>query len=313
MISVIVCTYNRDRVLEDTVRSFLECRTGGIEHEVLILDNNSTDRTREIGERFAARHSRVRYLNEPCQGHPHAKNRGIRESCGEIVAFADDDVYFTPGWLEAVRSSFDRRPEFSCIGGRVVPSFEADRPAWLDDDLLWIYGVTRYGDQEREIRHPEIPIGCNMAFRREVFERNGGFVTSLGRKPGILLSGDEDEFLIRAAKAGMKTLYVPEAQVSHRIPPARLARRWVISRFYWAGVSDIAMRQLGDDRWSRAFLARKSARALLRLLREWKEAGSLLRADSDGKIRSVRKQVDFCYQAGLLRQMIAEAIALPAP
>lgn len=312
MISVIICTFNRDRVLGDTVRSFLDCRTDGIDHEVLIVDNNSTDGTREIAERIAAGNPRIRYMNEPLQGHPHAKNRGILETRGEIVAFVDDDVIFSPRWLTALESSFERHSDVACIGGKVVPHFDGDRPSWLDDDLLWIYGVTRYGDHEREIRPPEIPIGCNMAFRRAVFERIGGFHSSLGRKPGNLLSNDENHFLLCAAKAGLKTLYSPDAQVWHRIPPARTARQWVLKRYYWQGVSDVAMRQIGDDPLSRAFLTRRAARTLFGLLRRWKDTAGLLGARSgsdDGA--PIKKQLDLCYRLGELRQTIAESLAVP--
>lgn len=312
MISVICCTYNRDRVFEDTVRSFLDCGTDGVDHELLLIDNNSTDKTREIGERFGARYPGIRYLNEPSQGHPQAKNRGIRESRGEIVAFVDDDVFFVSGWLKALASAFGRHPEIACIGGKVVPHFEAERPKWLQDEMLWIYGVTRYGDLEKEIRFPDIPIGCNMAFRRSVFEKIGEFHKSLGRKPGILLSGDEDHFLLRAERAGMKTLYAPEVLVSHRVPPTRLTRDWVLSRFYWAGVSEVAMRQLGEDRFSRWKLTKKTIRILLDLIRRWKETSGFV-----GSIRKrsdrlpVARQAHFCHELGTLRQMIAEAATVP--
>jgi len=196
MISVVLCTFNRDRMFEETLHSFLDCRTDGIEHELLIVDNNSTDKTREIAARFAPRIPRIRYLLEPQQGLSHARNRGIRESRGEIVAFVDDDVYFSPCWLEALASFFQRRPDVACIGGKVVPHFEAARPSWLEDDLLDVYSVTRYGESEREIQPPEYPIGCNFAFRRSVFKQIGDFHASLGRKPGILLSNDDDPTLV---------------------------------------------------------------------------------------------------------------------
>jgi len=313
VISVICCTYNRDRVFEDTIRSFLDCGTDGIDHELLLIDNNSTDKTREIGEGFGARYPGIRYMNEPSQGHPLAKNRGIRESRGEIVAFVDDDVFFVSGWLKALASAFERHPEIACIGGKVVPHFEAERPPWIEDEMLWIYGVTRYGDLEKEIRFPDIPIGCNMAFRRPVFEKIGDFHMSLGRKPGILLSGDEDHFLLRAERAGLKTLYAPEVRVSHRVPPARLTRDWVLSRFYWAGVSEIAMKQLGDDPLSRWILTKKTIRMLLCLLRQWRDTVGLLRAKNarNGGVPMI-KQVDVCHKLGTLRQMISEAAAVPA-
>ncbi len=312
MISVIICTYNRDCVFEETVHSFLDCMIGGIDHELLLIDNNSTDKTREIGERIAAQYPRIGYINEPVQGHPHAKNRGIRESRGEIVAFVDDDVFFSPGWLTALQSSFERHPEIACIGGKVVPHFDAGRPAWVDDDLLWIYGITRYGDHEREIRPPEIPIGCNMAFRRSVFEQIGGFHASLGRKPGILLSNDENHFFLCAAKAGLRTLYSPDLQVSHRIPPARTTRHWVLNRYYWQGISDVAMGQIGDDPFSRVILTKKAVKKLFGLLRQWRDAAGFLRAKS-GRDSSVpaKKQLDISYKLGELRQLFAESISGP--
>jgi len=311
LISVIICTYNRDRVFEETVHSFLDCRADGIDYELLLIDNNSTDKTREIGERIAAQIPRVRYMNEPLQGHPNAKNRGIRESRGEIVAFLDDDVYLSPGWLAALASAFGRHVDVACVGGKVTPHFDAGRPSWLEDDLLWIYGVTRYGDQEREIRPPEIPIGCNMAFRRNVFEQIGGFHTSLGRKPGNLLSNDENHFLLCAAKAGLKTLYSPDVQVFHRIPSARTTRQWVLNRHYWQGVSDVAMRQISNDPLPRAALAKRAIRGLIGLLRQWRDMAALLAARSRrGRRVPMKEHTDLCYRLGELRQAFAESLAI---
>ena len=312
MISVIICTYNRDRMFEETVRSFLDCRNDSIDHELLLLDNNSTDKTREIGMGFAARFPWIRYINEPIQGHPHTKNRGIRESRGEIVAFLDDDVYLSSGWLTALASSFDRHPDVACIGGRVVPHFEAERPKWLEDDLLIIYGITEFGEKEREIAPPEVPIGCNMAFRREVFGQIGDFPTSLGRKPGNLLSNDENYFLLCAAKAGLKTLYAPDAQVSHRIPPFRTTRNWILKRWYWQGISEVAMKQIGEEPLSRGVLAKQAIKTLLALLRQWKDAAGLLSAQSgrDGSM-PFQKQIKLCYKLGTFRQFAGETLAFP--
>ena len=299
-------------MFEETVRSFLDCRTNGIDYELLLLDNNSTDKTREIGEGFAARFPRIRYINEPLQGHPYTKNRGVRESRGEIVAFVDDDVYFSPGWLEAIVSSFERRPDVACIGGKAVPHFEADRPSWLEDYLLPVYSITQYGDYEREIQPPEYPFGCNMAFRRSIFGQLGGFPTSLGRKPGNLLSNDETSFLLSLAKAGLRTLYSPDAQVSHRILPDRMTRKWLLRRWYWQGISDVAMRQIGDDPLPRLKLAKQAIKTFYGLLRQWKDIAGLLsaRSEYDGS-KAIPKQTKVVWQLGALRQFCAESLALP--
>ena len=299
-------------MLEETVRSFLDCRTNRIDHELLLLDNNSTDKTREIGLGFAAQYPWIRYINEPIQGHPHTKNRGVRESRGEIVAFLDDDVFLSPDWLTALASSFERHPDVACIGGRVVPHFEAERPKWLEDGMLIIYGITEFGEKEREIRPPEVPIGCNMAFRREVFEQIGDFPTSLGRKPGNLLSNDENYFLLCAAKAGLKTLYSPEAQVHHRIPPFRMTRNFVLRRWYWQGISEIAMKQIGEDPLSRGALAKQAIKTFLGLLRRWKDTARSLsaRSGTDGSV-PIQKQIDIYIRLGMLRQYAAESLAFP--
>jgi glycosyltransferase involved in cell wall biosynthesis len=296
-------------VFEDTVRSFLDSATRGIEHELLLIDNNSTDATREIGERIAARDGdRVRYMNEPSQGHPLAKNRGVRESRGEIIAFVDDDLLFAPGWLSALEAAFERHLGIACVGGKVLPRFEGERPAWLLEEMLWIYGVTHYGDEAKEIRFPDVPIGCNMAFRRSVFERIGTFHGALGRKPGSLLSGDEDHFLLRAERAGLTTLYAPNMVVFHRIPPARMTRDWVLRRFYWGGISDVAKRQRGDDPVSRRMLVRQSVAILHGLLRRWRETArvlSAIRAGGDGY--PVVRQALLLETLGTLRQSAVEA------
>lgn len=310
MISVIICTFNRDRVFEATVNSFLNCDTDGIEHELLLVDNNSTDKTKEIGERFAARYPcRIHYMNEPSQGHPYAKNRGISESNGEIIAFADDDVFFSNSWLKAIASGFNRHINISCIGGRVTPYFENSRPCWIDDSLLCMYGTTQYGDHEKELRPPEIPIGCNMAFRRDIFEKIGGFHSSLGRKPGKLLSNDENHFLNSFSDAGFKTLYLPDAQVYHRIPVARTTRKWVLSRFYWQGISDIVMRQIGDAQDRRGVLCRQAIELIIVLLRQWKDIKVFLNPRNWYNIdKTINRQVNICYKFGKLKQLIEEVV-----
>jgi glycosyltransferase involved in cell wall biosynthesis len=297
-------------VFEETVRSFLECHTDGIDHELVLVDNNSTDGTREIAERFATMNSRIRHVMEPQEGLSHARNNGIRMAVGDIVAFVDDDVIFSPFWLTAIDSAFKRRPDIACIGGKVVPHFETDRPSWIEDDILWIYGVTRYGDLEREIFPPEVPIGCNMAFRRSVFEQIGVFHTSLGRTPASLLSGEDDHILHRVADAGLKTLYSPEARVAHRISPVRLTPQWVLSRYYWGGVSVVALKQVSDDPLPRMMLARRAVRKILSMVRRWREATGVLgtRFGKGGDI-PMKKQVDLCYSLGELRQTVAETFA----
>ena len=139
MISVIICTHNRSQVFEETVRSFLECHNDGIDYELVLVDNHSSDGTREISKRFAAANARIRCVTEPQEGLSRARNKGIRVSGGDIVAFVDDDGYFSPSWLTALDSAFKRRDDIACIGGG---SFRTSRPNVRRGSRTICYGST---------------------------------------------------------------------------------------------------------------------------------------------------------------------------
>src|SRR5208283_4457645 len=101
-ISVILCTYNRASILISALESIVaQTLPESVEWEVLVVDNNSCDQTREVVEDFCRRYPRrFRYVFEPNQGLSHARNSGIREALGEVLAFMDDDVTVEPGWLD---------------------------------------------------------------------------------------------------------------------------------------------------------------------------------------------------------------------
>ena len=93
-ISIIICTYNRSESLKRTLQSLKEMSVSDdIEWELLIVDNNSTDNTREAVNDFTKTSGlNCRYVFESKQGLSNARNRGVKEACGEIIAFTDDDV-----------------------------------------------------------------------------------------------------------------------------------------------------------------------------------------------------------------------------
>jgi glycosyltransferase involved in cell wall biosynthesis len=210
--------------------------------EVLVVDNNSTDGTRQLVERLAAQDPRtIRYVFEPKQGISHARNTAVASARAAILAFADDDVVFHPDWLVRLMEAFAAVPDAHCLGGRAVPVFDGGEPPWLTPFLASVYGATALGDEPKTLRFPDHPYGLNMAFRRHVFEELGGFNPALNRGATNLISGEETELFARADRAGLKTVYTPHAIVYHRIPPARATRRWAVRRYYWAGVTRAIM------------------------------------------------------------------------
>ena len=131
-VSVIVCTYNRCRSLERALESLsASVMPMTSEWEVLVVDNNSNDGTREVAQRFCELNpSHFRYLFEPNQGKSYALNTAIRESHGEILAFTDDDVTVEPSWLQNLTSVFEYE-EYAGSAGRILPAQSFDLPPWL--------------------------------------------------------------------------------------------------------------------------------------------------------------------------------------
>jgi GT2 family glycosyltransferase len=129
-----------------------------------------------------------------------------------------------------------------------------------------MYGTTNSGDVEAWMDYPKHPLGVNMAFRREVFQRIGLFDPRLGRIGNSLLSGEESEIFRRVYAAGFRTRYAPDAVLRHRIPSSRTDPDWVLHRSYWEGISEVVFRQLHDplSRLGLLKLALADARWMLR-------------------------------------------------
>jgi len=228
--SIIICTYNRSASLIDTLRSIREMRVReGIDWEVLVVDNNSTDDTAEKVEEFAKDcHIAVRYHFEPKQGKANALNRGISNARGEILVFTDDDALVDRHWLGFIVDTFnDLTPD--CVGGKVLPLWLGARPDWLTDRLLNVLAVLDFGDDTYELNKEkdEMLYGVNFAFKRDFFLRHGTFNVDLCSRG----AGNEDhEIFERLKRMKGRAIYHPEVVVEHKIFPERLNksyfRRW---------------------------------------------------------------------------------------
>jgi len=225
-LSVIVCTRNRADELAGCLPLLANQARSLPDVEVLVVDNGSTDNTREVVERVSSE-SRfaIRYTHEPEAGLCRARNHGRAAARGEVLAYVDDDVRVRPGWMGRVREHF-LAGKSDCLAGKVTVEVEGERPAWFPGDLLWILGETTFGDGPRPISFPLHPQGNNFAVRREVFDAAGGF------DPRITLYGDETEFFRRVSRHDYTTLYDPEVVVTQRIPARRLSRKALRRKAY---------------------------------------------------------------------------------
>jgi glycosyltransferase involved in cell wall biosynthesis len=236
--SILIATFNRAAVLQKTLESLASLQPQG-SWEVIVVDNNSPDDTPHVVE-AAARTFPVplRYVFEPEAGRSAALNSGFRAARGEILVTTDDDVRVEPDWLDRIAAGFEAH---GCdyIGGRVVPVWPGEVPDWLparNEVLCGVIAVLDYGPAP--IRYGvRVPLGVNMAIRREALGRAGAFDCRIGRKAGTLLGQEVREWCVRAHAAGLAGYYIPDVVVHHLIPRDRLTKSYFRRWYYWRGVS----------------------------------------------------------------------------
>lgn len=229
MISVIVCTYNRQEYLPDCLKHLANQSADNRDFEVLIIDNNSTDNTANIASDFIKSHPEmnVHYFCEMNQGHTFARNRGLKEAKGDILSFIDDDAFVDQDFIKEIQSYFKEHTEVSAIGGKILPVYEGKSPKWMSKYLLTLVSALDMGNSPKKFKGSKFPIGANMAFRSEVFEKYGHFNTDLGRRGSGLEGGDEKEVFLRLKKEKEEIHYVPKVKVDHVIPEKRLTMEYI--------------------------------------------------------------------------------------
>jgi glycosyltransferase involved in cell wall biosynthesis len=250
-VSIIVCTANRARYLRDTLASLAEIRTPG-RVELLVVDNNSADATRQtIDEARSAFPFPVKYLFHGEGGKYAALNAGIEASAGRIIAATDDDARFDPRWIEHAVDGLGRH-DCDFVGGPVLPVWGGPKPSWLRERNglhTKVIALLDHGSAAREFGCGiSWPLGVNVAYRRDVFERVGFFDHRLGRKTGTLRNQAQREWHLRARAVGVRGFYVPDMVVHHLVPPERLTKHYFRRWLYWHGISRAMIyRQGGFD------------------------------------------------------------------
>jgi glucosyl-dolichyl phosphate glucuronosyltransferase len=254
-ITVVLCTYNRSGSLAKTLNSVAaQTLPESVDWEVLVVDNNSSDRTREVTEGFSNRHpGRFRYLFEPQPGKSHALNAGIRQARGDILAFLDDDVTVEPTWLQNLTAAI-YNGEWAGAGGRIVPEWSRPVPRWLSPTAWYALGpLVQFDLGNVAGRLSEPPFGTNMAFRKEMFEKYGDFLLELGPRPGSEIRNEDSEFAGRLLAAGERLRYEPSAVVCHPVQDNRIEKTYFLAWWFHKGEANI--RQFGIRPGTKYFAA----------------------------------------------------------
>ena len=301
-ITAIICTFNRANLLLDTLES-LACQTlPKDQYEILVVDNASTDATREVVLAFKRRAPvMVRYFLEEEKGVARARNRGWQEAQTELVAYIDDDARAEPQWLESYINAFSTvTPSPPCMTGRVDLDWIGGRPAWFPSRLESLLARYDFGSTPCWLSNNAYLVTCNVAFTKQILAQVGGFRVDLGNcgNQSYWQGGEDTEMFFRLVKKGLGVYYEPRALVYHLTPPERQTKRYLLWRLYANGSSQVVANNF------------ENAPSRSRMLRgAWGDCKALVRSGAElmiatlaGKTVSKENALFECFRyAGRLR------------
>ena len=220
-ISVIICTYNRDKFIGEALNCLAKQTLPTGNFEIIVVDNRSTDNTASIAKKFIADHPELqaRYVMEPNKGLSFARNRGIQEARASIVTYIDDDAEVTPHFLESIVSFLQANSSVVGVGGKVIPKYsESGEPKWISKYLNGFVGRMDFGDRPKQFDSKmKYPTGCNMTYTKEILQKAGGFNNEL------TFRSDDKYIFHQVTKISDNVYYVPEALLYHNIDNDRLS------------------------------------------------------------------------------------------
>ena len=169
MISVILCTYNRDKYIYNVLKSVADNDYPHDQYEIVLVNNNSTDGTEKECRRFEADYPDItfRYCVETSQGLSYARNCGIRQSTGDLLVYVDDDATVNKEYLSTYATFFAQHPDAVAAGGPILPVYETEEPKWMSHyTRQLVTGKLYLGDTTREFPRGAFPGGGNACYRK---------------------------------------------------------------------------------------------------------------------------------------------------
>lgn len=233
-LSIIICAYNREIFISDALMSLVNQTTDKSIFEVIVVNNNSTDNTKnvvlDIINKFPE--TKIIYTEEYNQGLTFARNKGIQEAKGEIISFIDDDGKAEPDYVSNLLKAFEKYPQFDSLGGKILPIYpNYTEPIWMSKYIDGIVSKVDWGNKFGPFVKHKYPFGCNMAFKRQLFESVGLFNTELSRS--------DDKFMfLKLKKHGKTILYAPNVIVNHHIDNFRIEKSYIKKISYNIGSNE---------------------------------------------------------------------------
>lgn len=284
-VSVVICAHSLDRLdlLRAAIRSVLGQTCSDV--EIIVVVDHDPDLFRIISADFPDIGPDVRIVgNDGSPGLSHARNTGIAQCSGDIVAFLDDDAVADADWLERIMRHYGN-PAVVAVGGGIVPDWPVSRPAWFPPEFDWVIGCSYLGLPEKVAPVRNL-IGCNMSVRRSSLDGVGGFRATLGRVGDNAAGCEETEFFIRLQErfGNGSILLDPDAKVGHSIAASRTGWAYFSKRCRAEGRGKAQMADLVGSRQGlsseMAYVRKVLPLGVLRGI------GDTLRGDAGGLSRS---------------------------
>ena len=229
-LSIIICSYNRASYISDALTSLYVQSSGLDNFEVIIVDNNSTDNTKEVYAQWRQTNTngQFTFISETKQGASFARNTGAAIAKGEWVCFMDDDAVATPNYVENILNHIHHQPEVVGFGGRIIPKYIPSEPKWMSYYVSSLVGNFDYASTACAFENGKYPLESNMILKKSVYIQIGGFNVNLPGVVGTLrIGGEGKELFYKIIALGHTIYYDPSICVHHVVEVKKLTSEYL--------------------------------------------------------------------------------------
>jgi glycosyltransferase involved in cell wall biosynthesis len=235
-ISTVICCYNSALRIEETLKHIFNLKILDKDlFEVIIVNNNSADRTKEFALSLEKKYNHqlftFRVVDEPDPGLSFARIAGVKAASFEVICFCDDDNHLDDDYILEACKILDTNPGVGIVGGLIRPRFSINVGGWIKD----FYAAMAIGAQASQDGYVRWVFGAGMIIKKEIFENftKAGIKLLLSDRAGkILTSGGDSEICMLASFLNYKLYYSSKLILYHAIPENRLTRKHYLRAKY---------------------------------------------------------------------------------
>lgn len=237
MLSIIICTYNRAELLDECLKTLVDQTLSPEAYEILIVDNNCTDNTKDVVRKYQQQYSNIKYFHEAKVGLSNARNRGSKEAKSNNLLYLDDDILAANNTCETALQTFTER-DWDAFGGIYTQWFYYGKPKWFPE--TWNTNVNEW-DKKSVLPRNKYAIGCVFAIRKDKLWEVSGFNPNYGMTGNKIGYGEETDVQIKLRKKNYQIGFNPDIKVKHIVPKHKLKIGWHLCAAWKNQVAALSM------------------------------------------------------------------------